>query len=137
MDIRDLGINITVSYDGLTLIRNSLKDTRNKFLLEVKKINKELEVHPDCLDYHRLRVLLTAYEKEMDGAEDLERVLGYLQDNVAKAFMEKEKQLGSIGELAAPVEPTEEDIAKVDRLVVQDSNQPLGCTSSIDFSVST
>lgn len=108
MDIRDLGINITVSYDGLTLIRNSLKDTRNKFLLEVKKINKELEVHPDCLDYHRLRVLLTAYEKEMEGAEDLERVLGYLQD-----------------------------IAVVDRLVVQDSNQPLGCTSSIDFSVST
>ena len=32
---------------------------------------------------------------------------------------------------------TEAAIAVVDRLVVQDSNQPLGCTPPFDFSVST
>lgn len=77
MDVQlyNLGIDVTLSVAGKATLLGTITDAINNFKLDVIKINKEIELHPNSVCSYKTIVNLRAYEDEIEKLEALQHTL--------------------------------------------------------------
>lgn len=77
MDVQldNVGIDVTLSVAGIATLLSTITDAINNFKLDVIKINKEIELHPNSVCLYKTIVNLRAYEDEIEKLEALQHTL--------------------------------------------------------------
>ena len=87
-DVRldNVGIDVTLSVDGIATLLSAITDAINNFKFDVVKINKEIELHPNNTCLYKTIVNLRAYEDEIEKLEALRNTLMAARTNAVNAY---------------------------------------------------
>ena len=87
-DVRldNVGIDVTLSVDGIATLLSAITDAINNFKFDVVKINKEIELHPNNTCLYKTIVNLRAYEDEIEKLEALQHTLASCRISAIEAW---------------------------------------------------